>query len=243
MSLRSGRKPRMVACVGTIAIVASCAPLAFADIITLSTSAPTVGYGPGIPINTGGPSFTYTPASSAPITLGSTPLILNTSTQNFGQYTYNVNPLATNTLTVTLSVTPTVNGTTATTPLVFTGTLETGLHSITQPTPYLIDFDPALNPTALLFSYGVYNILALPFDGDLFGVDVINGLSTPASTSSTVAPVLGFIAPQAAIPEPACAFTAGIGLTTLIAIALFVRRHKDGELSGHSVIATNRTCI
>ncbi|MBV9082531.1 MAG: hypothetical protein JOZ62_07650, partial [Acidobacteriaceae bacterium] len=126
---------------------------------------------------------------------------------------------------------PTVNGTTATTPLVFNGTLETGIHSITQPTPYLIYFDPALNPSAQVFLYGSYAILALPFDGDLFGVDIFSRLATPASTGTTVAPVLGFIAPQSAIPEPASAFTAGLGLASLIALALFACRRLRERLT------------
>ncbi len=226
MNLRSLRNTRAIASISAVAMLASCAPLALADTITLSTSAPTVGYGPSFPINTGGPNFTYTPASSASITLGSTPLILDTSTQNFGEYTYNASPLSADALTVTLSVTPTVNGTTAATPLIFNGTLETGIHTITQPTPYLIDFDPALNPSAQVFFYGSSAILALPFDGDLFGVDIFSHLSTPASTGSTVAPLLGFIAPQSAIPEPASTFTAAIGLACLMAFTLFVRRFR-----------------
>lgn len=217
-----------MACIGSIAMLTSCAPLALADSITLSTSAPTIGYGPSFPINTGGPNFTYTP-SSALITLGSTPLILDTSTSNFGKYTYNANPLPADAFAVTLSVTPTVNGTTATTPLVFNGTLETGVHSITQPTPYLIDFDPALNPLAQVFLYGSYPILALPFDGDLFGVDIFSHLSTPVSTGGTVAPLLGFIAPQSAIPEPASTFTSAIGLACLIAFVRFACRSHVSE--------------
>jgi hypothetical protein len=224
LSLTSARKAETIARIAAVAIFAYCAPLALADAITLSTTAPTVGFGPSFPINTGGPSFTYTPSSSAGIALGSTPLILDTSTQNFGEYTFSSSPLAANTLTVTLQVTPAVNGTTDTAPLVFNGTLETGLHIITQPTPYLIDFDPALNPSAELILYGGHDILALPFDGDLFGVEVFNGLSTPASTNSTVAPVLGFIAPESSIPEPGSMLTVGIGLACLIGFWFFRRR-------------------
>lgn len=134
--------------IAAVALFASRASLAMADSITLSTIAPTIGFGPSFPINTGGPSFTYTPSSGATITLSATPLILDTSTQNFGQYIYSASPLTANALTVTLDVIPTVNGVTDTTPLVFTGTLETGLHIITQPAPYLISFDPALNPSS-----------------------------------------------------------------------------------------------
>lgn len=200
---------------------------ALADTITLNTSAPTVGYGRGA-IGAGGPFFTYTAAASSPIALGSTPLILDTSTQNFGEYTYNSGPFSSNMLSVTLSVTPTVNGTTAATPLVFNGTLETGFHSITQPTPYLINSDPGLNPSAQLISYGAYNILALPFDGDLFGVEIYNYLDTPASTGSTVGPVLGFIAPQSSVPETASGFTTAAGLLLLFTYALFrIRKISD----------------
>ncbi len=68
-------------------------------------------------------------------------------------------------------------------------------------------------------------VIALPFDGDLFGVAVFNPLSTPASTNSTVAPVLGFIEPQSStIPEPESVITIGIGLACLIGFWFFARR-------------------
>ena len=219
-------RTRSVRCISFIAVIMlfSSMQVVLADTITLSTNAPTIGYGPSFPITSGGPSFTYSPASSSTITLGSTPIILNTSTENFGEYTFSASSLPADALNVTLSVTPTVNGVSATTPLVFNGTLETGLHTITQPTPYLINFDPALNPSAQTFLYGSYAIVALPFDGDLFGVDVFNGLSTPASTSSTVAPVLGFIAPASAVPEPGSTFIVGLGLALLLGLMLRARR-------------------
>lgn len=204
------------------------APAMFGDVITLGTTSTTpIGFGPGFPINTGGPSFTYTAASGAPITLGSTPRILNTNTQNFGTYTYSTSSLTSDMLNVTLSVTPTVNGTTATTPLVFNGTLEKGLHPITQPIPYLIDFDPGLNPTAQPFIYSGIAIVALPFDGDLFGVEVFNNLVTSASPNGTVAPVAGFLAPQASIPEPASAANVVAGLASMLGLSLFARRKRQ----------------
>lgn len=203
------------------------APAMFGDIITLgATSTTPIGFAPGN-FGTGGLSFTYTAASSAAITLGSIPLILNTSTQNFGTYTYSTSALSSNTVNVTLSVTPTVNGTTATTPLVFNGTLETGIHTITQPIPYLIDFDPGLNPTAESFIYSGIAIVAFPFDGDLFGVEVFNNLATSASPNGTLAPVAGFLAPQASTPEPASAANVVAGLASMLGLSLFARRKRQ----------------
>lgn len=206
------------------ALLTFCAQPVLSDTITLTMSAPTVGYGPPPVLGIGGPFFTYTPASASSITLNGTPIVLNSITQNFGTYTYNPGELLQNSLNLTLSVTPTVNGNTATTPLDFNGILEKGAHPITQPTPYLLFFDPTLNPSAQFIVYNNSQFLALPFDGYLFGVDLGSFLSYPAYDNATVAPIIGFIAPVT--PEPATLGTVATVLAFLVLYSLRTRRRS-----------------
>ncbi len=207
---------------GALGLCTCISPAAFCDTISLTTAAPTIGYGPAF--LGGGPYFTYTGAPNTPLTVTGSPLILNSSTANDGQYTYNSGHLAADALSLTLSVTPTVNGTTVTTPLLFNGTLTTGAHTIFQPVPYLVDFDPGLNPTAQVIINGTQEYVALPFDGYLFGVDVQNFLSYPAYNNANVALLAGIIQPQSSTPEPAALWSTSLGAIFLIASWQFQQR-------------------
>ncbi len=226
----SSRASARILFLGALGLSTCFSPEAFCDTISLTTTAPTVGYGPAF--LGGGPYFTYTGAPNTALTVSGTTLLLNTGTANLGDYTYNSGHLSADALSLALSVTPTVNGTTALTPLVFNGTLTTGAHTIFQPVPYLIDFDPGLNPSAQVIMNGSLEFVALPFAGYLFGVDVLNFLSYPAYDNANVALLTGIIAPQSQVPEPATLWITNFGVVFLIALWGLGRRRNSAGCSG-----------